>query len=245
MHIGKASLGFSVLALMPAVASAASFNPAVRGSAPHDPASKLLETRVSGQTSNGNPVTSAATVINFNNLAEGAVLSNQYAGLGVTFSPDPAIASGTDMHATSATTGDVGTLGTPSLVGGMVIHTLSGWNNETDDPNILADFTSPQGFVSVDFASNSTASTVPSEIDLYDSAFTLIGFAVANPAGQANPYQQTVSFTSPSNNISHVVIWPGEFNDWVAWDNFTFNAVPEPASLSVLALGALVMRRRR
>jgi len=245
MRFDHFCVGAFALAIAPVIASASSFSAMLHGPALVN--NKSSESAVTGQANGSHGLVPAtATVINFDSLAEGEVLAEQYAGLGVHFSADPANLAGTNMQATDVATGNVGVTGTPNLVSGKLIHTFDGWLTEADHPNVLATFDSPVGSVSIDFAGNSTTASLVSEIDFYDSSSTLIDFAIADPTGQANPYQQTVSYTSASNNIAFAVIWPGEFNDWVGWDNFTFDSVvPEPASMSALMLSSGLMFARR
>ena len=82
-------------------------------------------------------VCASAMIIDFENLTVGTTLSNQYAG--VTFaanafsgpgssSSGKPWATNTDMTIVSSLAGgDVGGLGTPSLVSGHVLHSFSGW----------------------------------------------------------------------------------------------------------------------
>ena len=89
--------GACALALGPVLASAAvigSANRTIRASL--NPATKD-EVAVPGQADGSHAGITAGTLINFDNLAVGETLDVQYAGLGVTFTPDPVIASGTDM----------------------------------------------------------------------------------------------------------------------------------------------------
>jgi hypothetical protein len=193
----------------------------------------------------------SAATITFEDLAEGATLSNQYAGLGVVFSanaftgananstPEP-WATNTNMVVTAT---DIGGLGTPSLVSGKVLHSFGGWLDENGDPSMLATFTSPVNSISMAFAGIFTTGDVTMVI--YNGA-SIIGTVVA-PAS-ASTGQTTLSFAAAS--ITKVAFTPGSFGDWVAVDNITFTPatpVPEVSTYAMMALGMglLALRRRR
>ena len=185
-------------------------------------------------------------------LAAGATLSNQYASIGVLFSPNAYTgdnspndgwATNTDMTIVSSTGSDVGGLGAPSLVSGNVLHGIGEWSNEDGDPSILATFTTPISSFSADFASVSAAYASSTGFSAYNGA-TLLGSVAATTSGQVH-----LAFSS-STPITSVVMTPGEYNDWVAVDNISFTpvtAVPEPQTWALMAAGlsALLMVQRR
>jgi hypothetical protein len=194
----------------------------------------------------------SAALITFEDLAVGTTLSNQYAGLGVIFSPNafsgPSPSSSgqdwatdTDMTVVSSVGTDVGGLGTPSLVSGNILRSFNGWLNEDGDPSFLMTFTSAISSISLDFA----GVTTPSDVTLYayDGAL-LLGTASGTTTGQFN-----LSFNAAS--ITKVAIAPGSFDDWVGVDNisFTSGVVPEPASWAMMLAGfgaiGCALRRRR
>jgi hypothetical protein len=183
----------------------------------------------------------SATTITFEDLAEGATLSNQYAALGVLFSPNAF--SGPNSNTTpepwATNTGmtitgtDFGALGTPLLVSGKLLHSFGNYLSEDGDPSILATFTTPINAISMDFAGIFTPGDVTMVI--YNGA-SIIGTVVA-PA--CTPTCQTrLSFAAPS--ITRVAFTPGSFNDWVGVDNITFTqagVVPEASTYAMMALG--------
>ncbi|MBL8307173.1 MAG: PEP-CTERM sorting domain-containing protein [Rubrivivax sp.] len=188
-----------------------------------------------------------ADTIDFNALAVGTVLSNQYAG--VTFSPNNFAGAGssssgsdwatnTDMTIVDSAGTDVGGLGTPSLVSGNVLRSFAGWLNEDGDPSFLVSFASPISSFSATFAGVATGADVT--MWAFDGA-TLLGTVSGTTTGQF-----VLSLAGAS--ITSVAIRPGSFNDWVGVDNITYTpAVPEASTWAMmgLGLGLLALKRRR
>lgn len=189
-----------------------------------------------------------AVTITFENLAVGTTLSNQYAALGVVFTPNAFSGAGapsgnwatnTDMTIVSSSGGDVGGLGAPSLVSGNILRSFGGWLNENGDPSFLMTFSTPITAISVDFAGVS---------DFANS--TLIAFAGASQVGMVagtTAGQFTLSLVGAG--ITSVAVTPGFFSDWVGIDNinFTPSVVPEPGTYAMMGLGIalLALKRRR
>ena len=188
-----------------------------------------------------------AVTLTFEDLAEGATLAAQYAGLGVVFSPNAfsgansnSTAEGWATNTGMTITGtDLGAVGTPVLASGKLLHSFGNYFNEDGDPSILATFSTPitsisAVFVGISFPADTTM--------LVYNGVTLLGTVVA----ACTPVcQQTLSFAAAS--ITSVVFTPGSYNDWVGIDNVSFTqVVPEPSSygLMALGLGLLAWRRR-
>lgn len=180
-------------------------------------------------------------------LAANTTLSNQYAGVGVTFSPNGftgaggptgSWASNTSMTVVSSTGVDAGGLGTPSLVSGNLLHSFNGWLNENGDASFRATFAGGITSLSATFAGIATPGS--SRLFAYNGS-TLLASATATTTGQQT---LTVSSAGP---ITSVVFTPGDFFDWVGVDNITFTPVdvPEPATLTLLALGVAAAARSR
>jgi hypothetical protein len=178
-------------------------------------------------------------------LSVGATLANQYAGIGVTFTPNAFTGAGgptgtwgtnTFMTIVSSTGSDVGGLGTPALVSGNLLRSFNGWQNENGDPSFRATFSTPITSLGADFAGIAT----PSSNHLYAyNGSTLLATATATTTGQQH---LTVSSGTP---ITSVVFTPGDFFDWVGVDNISFttgdvSAVPEPSTLASAGLATLV-----
>jgi PEP-CTERM motif len=195
----------------------------------------------------------AATVITFDDLAEGAILSNQYSALGVIFSPNPF--TGVNLNSTSQpwatntnmiiTGTDFSALGTPVLSSGKLLRSFNAYLTEDGDPSFLATFSNPINFFSADFVGVS----IPGDTTLvaYNGS-VIIGTSVVAAASCAPTCQTTLSFSAPS--ITKIVVTPGSYADWVGVDNITFNqasAVPEPSEVAMMmsGLGALAWMRRR
>ena len=196
-------------------------------------------------------VCASAATINFENLAVGTILSNQYAGVtfaanafsgpGSSSSGQP-WATNTDMTIVSSLAGgDVGGLGTPPLVSGNVLHSFNGWLVENGDPSFRISFASAIDSFSATFAGVSTGADV--------RIFAFNGATLLSTVAGAGTGQFVLSYAAAS--ITSVVVAPGSFNDWVGVDNITYNAavvgVPEPETYALMALGlaAIALARRR
>jgi hypothetical protein len=188
-----------------------------------------------------------AVTLTFEDLPEGTVLSNQYAG--VTFSANAFRGAGgptgdwgtnTDMTITAT---DIGALGSPAMVSGNVLHafgnTYAGWLTEDGDPSMLVSFSSAVSSFSADFAGIFTATDVT--LTVYNGA-AVIGTVVA--AACAATCQQTLSFAAAS--ITAVAMTPGSFDDGFAADNITFTAaVPEVSTYAMMGLGLALLAFKR
>lgn len=194
-------------------------------------------------------VSAHATLIDFNSLAEGTIVSNQFAGVtfaagtGGLFVPNPigsvqGFATNTGLGVTST---DLGGLGTPVLVSGMVLHRFTAdWLSENGDPVFVMTFADDVTDISIDF--NGIA--VPASTGIYAYSG---GSLVASSVAVLSTGGETLSFTGLSG-VNQIAVTPGDFNDWVGIDNINYtiaDPVPEPASLVVLGLGAVALIRRR
>ena len=194
----------------------------------------------------------AATTITFDDLAIGTTLSNQYSGQGVTFSanafsgaggPTGNWATNTNLTIVSATGSDVGSLGTPSLVGGNLLRSFVGWLGENGDPSFLISFGSAVNSVNLDFAGVAIPSST--RLFVYNGA-ALLGVVTGSVKGQF-----TLGYSAAS--ITSIGVTPGDFSDWVGVDNLTYTLaggpVPEPATWGLMLVGfgglGTVLRRRR
>ena len=191
----------------------------------------------------------SAVLIDFENLAVGTTLANQYAALGATFSPNAFTGTGgpsgdwatnTDMTIVSSTGTDVGGLGTPPVVSGNILRSFNGWLNENGDPTFRITFTTPINSISAAFAGVAT----PADVRLIAyNGVTQIG----NVTSTVATGQFTLSFAAAS--ITSVVITPGSFSDWVGVDNINYVPVPVPEASTYammgLGLGLLAFKLRK
>lgn len=189
-------------------------------------------------------------------LAEGSILGSQYAALGLTFLPNAFLGTGgpngawatnTDMTVVNSAGGNVGGLGTPSLVSGNVLHSFDGWLHENGDPSFQMLLTGSVDYVSMDFAG--VANVFDVRMFVYDGGTLLSTLVAANASGQ-----ERLSFTAlAGQNVTRIDVTPGSFNDWVGVDNITWrtavSVVPEPSTYALLATGLIgiagIARRRR
>lgn len=203
--------------------------------------------------------TASAVTINFDNLADGTVLSTQYAAQGVTFVANAFTGAGsstslqpwatnTSMVVTST---DLGGLGTPSLASGNLLHafgsTYTGWLSENGDPSFFMNFSTAISSISVTFAGVSTGPDT--RIFAYNGN-TLLA-TIAGPTTTTGQF--TLSYSAAS--ITRVAVAAGSYNDWVGVDNVVFTqvgatpAVPEPATWAMMLVGfggmGAAMRYRR
>lgn len=191
-----------------------------------------------------------AVTIDFDDLTAGTTLSNQYAGIGAVFTANAFSGAGTstsgqnwatntDMTIVSATGPDTNNLGTPTLATGMILGSYNGWLDEDGDGSFRITFGAPVSSVSADFAAVATGA----DVAIYAYSGTTLVEKVTG-GSQYGQFELSVSGAS----ITSVVMTPGSYDDYVAVDNITFTqAVPEPASLALMALGlgAIGLRCRR
>ncbi|MDH4392681.1 MAG: hypothetical protein QE285_14820 [Aquabacterium sp.] len=198
----------------------------------------------------------AAVTLDFEDLAEGVLLSNQYAGLGVIFSANAH--SGGNNNSTAEdwatntgmtiTGDDVSQVGGPALASGKLLHSFNDFLDADGDPSIMASFTAPIDSFSADFVGiDPSLLTGGATLTAFNGPL-VVGFVEADACSEI--CQQTLSISAPS--ITRVAFAPGTFDDWVGVDNISFTLatpIPEAGSAVMLALGLgllpLALRRRR
>jgi hypothetical protein len=170
-----------------------------------------------------------ADVINFEGLASGTVVTNQYAAQGVTFSGAQILTAGVSLNSSF-----------PPQSGSNVVFDFS---------NGIITVTSANGWSSAGgYITGNTAIT----LDAFDSSNNLLGSVStpgANYIGNNNNLSPNIFLNLSFANIAYV-----EFHDHgnsFTLDDFTFtSATPEPASLTMLGIGLFGMggyalRRRK
>ena len=168
-------------------------------------------------------------------IASGSKLVDQYSGWGVTFTPDAVYRNAnTDMTITRT---DVDSNYNPSL--GNIWHSLNGWVHESADPSVRIDFASGITSLSMDVISDSNSpGGVHTAAFAFDAGDNPVGWIAASGVNGVEHVG-----TQFRGVAKYVLLFPGDFGDWVGIDNVSFNMVPEPAS--VLAIAALPLLRRR
>jgi hypothetical protein len=172
--------------------------------------------------------------LNFDALAPVTPLTNQFSGLGVTFSN-----SATPLRAQNATPG-------PPFTSPIAIlpENFVGVNTNR------ADFSIPVNTVSVTLGDFDEDADVL-HLELYDAGNILLGSDVQNLAASVNG-GLNLSVALGTSNVAYALFYGRGLNDSnsVYFDNFIFgtpSAVPEPATLVLLGTGlaGVVARRRR
>ena len=190
---------------------------------------------------------SVAITFDEGRVQEGDTLSNQYADLGVTFLPGSSVPGtgttgspldpATDMTVTGT---DVGGGTDPNA--GLLVHSFSGWTNETSDAAMTLNFSNPISEITVQF--NGVSDDLASGIFAVDTKGNLVSGIYDRTAGYSDVT------LSGLRDIKQVVLTVGDFYDWIGINNIRFTQVPEPGSLALLfgmsltSVGFLSRRRK-
>jgi hypothetical protein len=177
--------------------------------------------------------TAKAVVINFDSIAAGTTITNQFPE--VTFSSTP----GNHIQVVFFP----GDTSPPNII--CSASDVGGLNCMQD---ILLDFTNPvSGLTFLSAGDDGTG--ILAQVDVFGAGLALLGTAdiLGNPAAP-NPVVDLSAFSG----VTRIVIRDIDDPAGLGFDDFTFTvdvvAVPEPASLALLGLGVVglaFMRRRR
>ncbi len=176
----------------------------------------------------GSVASAHATLIDFDSLSDGTVVTNQFAGQGITFSSD----------------------------GGQVIYITAQPSYQSTAPNFLCtgfagaginctgtvifDFSTPVNGLQFDAVGNQNAiGSSFAQADIYQNGIlTVSNLALLVSQGNYAPDHQDLSAHS---NITRVLIHGNTDGAGTGYDTISFTAgntpVPEPATLSLLGLG--------
>jgi len=176
----------------------------------------------------------SATVINFDNLADGNVITNQYAG--VVFSSTP----GNVNYVTAQPIYN----GTPPNF--LCTGPVGGGINCTAE-TIMTFSSGVSGLTFQGLGINDVSANV-AQVDVFVNSIFNSTITVAGNAQGFNPVLVNLSAFS---NVTKIRIYNITDAAGIGWDTFTFNqssSVPEPATFSFIGLGlagAALLRRRR
>jgi len=175
----------------------------------------------------------SATVINFDDLADGNVITNQYAG--VVFSSTP----GNVNYVTTQPSYN----GTPPSF--LCTGPVGGGINCTAE-TIMTFSSGVSGLTFQGMGINDVKSNV-AQVDVFVNSIFNSTITIAGNAQGFNPVLVDLSAFS---NLTKIRIYNITDGGGIGWDTFTFNqssSVPEPATFSFIGLGlagAALLRRR-
>ncbi|MBI5707689.1 MAG: PEP-CTERM sorting domain-containing protein [Armatimonadetes bacterium] len=167
----------------------------------------------------------ASTTINFDNVAAGTVITTQYAG--VTFSSN----SGQENRAEAQNLGS-------SLPNFICTFAVGGSINCVNDTYVdFAGGVSNLSFLAIGADNNGHNADVDVFINnVFDHTVQVIG--------NGTPYTPDL-VTIAGSNITRIEIKNITDGAGLGWDDFTYDAVPEPGTLAALGFGAIALIRRR
>jgi hypothetical protein len=168
----------------------------------------------------------------------GDFVDYQYAAWGVTFSEVAGDQTGYMNMAYNEQDYPSGLLPGPHS-GPNVVHDPDTWMDEWETFVAGASFTVQVNEVGVWFGGDTSGY---SQLEAFDGAGNLLGSASASGL-----YDWEYVSVSSASNIAYVYMTIGGVYDYVAYDDFAFRVVPEPAAMTLIGgiLGALALVRRR
>jgi hypothetical protein len=177
-----------------------------------------------------------AATINFENLADGAIVTNQYAAQGVTFS-----STGGESIVISAQSGYLST--PPNII-------CTGSPSIDCTHEVILDFLAPVSNLQFDAVGNQNAiGSSFATIDVFQSNALTATFKLLVSHGNFQADHQNLS---AYNGITRIRIYNNTDPAGTGYDTFSFNAAgvgtPEPSTFALLGLAAValgVVRRRQ
>lgn len=175
--------------------------------------------------------------IDFNDLAPGSTLANQYLGThGVNFIPNAFSGPNTNNTAepwatnTGLTVSDYVALdparpgyavGSPMLFDGNLVRTISDYNNEDGDASLLTTFVSPVTSATVTFVGIAffPEGAFDTQLLALDADNNVLAQAHALEAPTTSQQNLTVSV---AGGFKRLAIVPGNYNDIVGFDNLVY-----------------------
>jgi hypothetical protein len=115
------------------------------------------------------------------------------------------------------------------------------WN---DDRRLRMSFTSPTGFISLDFAGGMAFQAEIGQLEIYNSEWQLLDTYITLPRGPGE--KETMSLTRADYDIAYAIAYvPEGKGSFGRLDNLQFKVVPEPGTTIVASLGLAVLLLRR
>lgn len=104
---------------------------------------------------------------------------------------------------------------------------------------LRADFASPADFVTIDIIGDDNSDV--GTLIAYNAAGELVGSVITARLNTGQVF--TAQITADTFEIAYIIA--GGLGDTVHLDNLTANIIPEPATLLLLSIGAIAIRKRR
>ena len=174
---------------------------------------------------------SYAAFITFDELSDGDVVANQYAGLGVVF-------SSTAGHEIRVITAPAFNGSKPNLICTGVVAGYLDCSNEV----ILNFATAVDGLTFDGLANDNSIGSSFATLDVFQNFQLTHTFALLVSQGHLNPDHQDLSAYS---GITEIRIYNNTDQGGTAYDNFSFAETPEPATFGLAGIAVLALAAAR